>query len=200
MNKNRQVLLSSSSKLIVRFLNGFKFTTRAITILFRPELRTDFHAVAFLARTPTSFSQIHKISDLQPTNLAITYMSFLASLNSVDKNPDLILENVGSIVSTSKLEQTSNHQGKISLVLQDTPPGTPGVSKNSQKYFTNKNVEFFLVNFIQNENNIKKHQMFFGFSKLLEVWSNFRAQNSQIQVQLIILLLQTTLGHVPRTS
>ena len=100
-------------------------------------------------------------------------MSFLASLNSVDKNPDLILENVGSIVSTSKLEQTSNHQGKISLVLQDTPPGTPGVSKNSQKYFTNKNVEFFLVNFIQNENNIKKHQMFFGFSKLLEVWSNF---------------------------
>ena len=62
---------------------------------------------------------------------------------SVDKNPELILENVVSIVSTSKLDQTSKHEGKISPVLQNMPPGTPGVSKNPQKYFANKSVEFF---------------------------------------------------------
>ena len=53
-------------------------------------------------------------------------------------------------LNSSNLDQTSNHEGKISPGLQNTPPGTPGVSKNSQKYFTNKSVDFFLVNFIKN--------------------------------------------------
>ena len=55
-----------------------------------------------------------RIWEIQRT-LAITdSKSGLASVISVDKNPDLILENV---VSSSKHDQTIHHEGKIYPVL-----------------------------------------------------------------------------------
>ena len=75
-----------------------------------------------------------------------------------------------SIVSTSKLDQTSNLEGKISPVLQNTPPGTPRVSKNSQKKFTNKSVEFLRKISFKIEIMLKKTQKKF---KCFSVFQNF---------------------------
>ena len=38
----------------------------------------------------------------------------------------------------------------------DAPPGVPGVSKNSQKYATNKTVELFVKNFDAGQQNVIK--------------------------------------------
>ena len=77
-------------------------------------------------------------------------------------------------------------KSKISPVLQNTPTGTPRVSKNSQKYFTNKYVEVFLLKFIPIWNNIektskrtKKTPNVFRFFKISGVQAQFRFKISK---------------------
>ena len=57
-------------------------------------------------------------------------------------------------------------RSKIYPVLQNRPTGTPRVSKNSQKYFTNKSVEFLLE---ISWNNIEKTQKGQNEHKMISV-------------------------------
>ena len=110
-----------------------------------------------------------RMKQLYPFSALLRMQAYLTLLKSTIPSFDLFLQKTyekfseknelkiihKSIISILRIDKKSNHEGKISPVLQNTPPGTPGVSKNPQKYFTNKSVGVFSMNFTQLEITLK---------------------------------------------